>query len=231
MRPRRSGEHLATVTTEHMIECTEADRRRIFNLGYYTWVEQQGTPFELFEARRHQDFWRDLRRFVGVWDDMITDFNARARRMTCRVGSGTTQQVAGDRVPTSELDALGWECAVCGARRDIADPLPFRCPNATAADRHHVLRLRSRELLAHAGTQEVHENEAATRSCGTTRGSPGRRSRRRTGCPPDARRALVETVDSAIGQVDGVGFRVTPFATVRRPLRPTRLQHRPAGCG
>jgi cysteine synthase len=74
------GEHLASVTTEHMIECTEADRRRIFNLGYYTWVEQQGTPFELFEARRHQDFWRDLRRYVGVWDEMIEDFNARVAR-------------------------------------------------------------------------------------------------------------------------------------------------------
>ena len=37
-----------------MIELREADRRRIFNLGYYTWVEQQGTPFELFEQRRHQ---------------------------------------------------------------------------------------------------------------------------------------------------------------------------------
>ena len=32
------------------------------------------------------------------------------------------------------------------------------------------------------------------------------------GMSADARRALVETVDSAIGQVDGVGFRVTPFA-------------------
>jgi cysteine synthase len=71
------GEHLGAVTTEHMIECTEADRRRIFNLGYYTWVEQQGTPFDLFEARREQSFWRGLRRYVGVWDDMIDDFNAR----------------------------------------------------------------------------------------------------------------------------------------------------------
>ncbi len=71
------GEHLGSVGTENTIECTEADRRRIFNLGYYTWVEQQGTPFELFEARRHQDFWRGLRRYVGVWDDMIDDFNAR----------------------------------------------------------------------------------------------------------------------------------------------------------
>jgi hypothetical protein len=71
------GSHLGSVGTDDMIDCTESDRRRIFNLGYYTWVEQQGTPFELFEARRHQEFWRGLRRFVGVWDDMIDDFNAR----------------------------------------------------------------------------------------------------------------------------------------------------------
>lgn len=71
------GEHLAAVDTDHMIDCTEADRRRIFNLGYYTWVEQQGTPFELFEARRHQDFWLGLRRYVDVWDGMIDEFNAR----------------------------------------------------------------------------------------------------------------------------------------------------------
>jgi cysteine synthase len=71
------GEHLAAVTTDNMIQCTEADRRRIFNLGYYTWVEQQGTPFELFEARRHQDFWTGLRRYTAVWDEMIADFNAR----------------------------------------------------------------------------------------------------------------------------------------------------------
>jgi cysteine synthase len=70
------GEHLANVSTAHAIECTERDRNRIFNLGYYTWVEQQGTPFELFEARRSQDFWRGLRRFVPVWDEMITEFNA-----------------------------------------------------------------------------------------------------------------------------------------------------------
>ena len=71
------GQHLGHVTTEHMIELTEADRRRIFQLGYYTWVEQQGTPFEMFEERRSQDFWRELRRYVGVWDEMITDLNAR----------------------------------------------------------------------------------------------------------------------------------------------------------
>lgn len=71
------GEHLANVTTAHTVELTERDRNRIFNLGYYTWVEQQSTPFELFESRRHQPFWRDLRHYLPVWDEMIADFNAR----------------------------------------------------------------------------------------------------------------------------------------------------------
>jgi len=70
------GHHLADVSTAHALECSERDRTRMFNLGYYTWVEQQGTPFELFEARRSQEFWRGLRRFLPVWDDMIADFNA-----------------------------------------------------------------------------------------------------------------------------------------------------------
>jgi cysteine synthase A len=71
------GQHLADVPTAHALELTERDRNRIFNLGYYTWVEQQGTPFELFEERRQQSFWRGLRRYLGVWDEMIAEFNAR----------------------------------------------------------------------------------------------------------------------------------------------------------
>jgi cysteine synthase len=69
------GEHLADVTTENAVECTAAVRNRIFNLGYFTWVEQQGTPLELFETRRAQSFWIGLRRYLDVWDEMIDDFN------------------------------------------------------------------------------------------------------------------------------------------------------------
>jgi cysteine synthase len=71
------GTHLSSIDTGNMIECTERDRNRIFNLGYYTWVEQQGTPLEVFEARRSQDFWRGLRRYAPVWDELIVEFNAR----------------------------------------------------------------------------------------------------------------------------------------------------------
>ncbi len=106
--------------------------------------------------------------------------------------------------------ASGWECAVCGATRDIAEPLPFRCPNATDTDRHHVLRLRSRELLAHAGAQEVHENaNPFVRYDARLAWAAFAESH---GMSAGARRALAESVDAAIGRVGGVGFRTTPFA-------------------
>jgi cysteine synthase A len=69
--------HLASASTDHTLELTERERNRIFNLGYYTWVEQQGTPLEVFEARRHQAFWRSLRDLLGVWDAMIVELNER----------------------------------------------------------------------------------------------------------------------------------------------------------
>src|SRR6478672_6031641 len=71
------GQHLADVDVSATIDCTERDRNRIFNLGYYTWVEQQGTPVDVFEARRSATFWQGLRRYLGVWDELIDDFNGR----------------------------------------------------------------------------------------------------------------------------------------------------------
>jgi cysteine synthase len=72
--------HLAGQTTEHLLELTESDRHRIFNLGYFTWVEQQGVPLAEFEARRRQTFWKGLRAVVPVWDAMIDEFNGRTAK-------------------------------------------------------------------------------------------------------------------------------------------------------
>ncbi len=59
------------------LELDRAERERIFNLGYYTWVEQQGVSIEEFEARRQQTFWTETRAIAPVWDRLIDDFNAR----------------------------------------------------------------------------------------------------------------------------------------------------------
>ncbi|MFI5370636.1 MAG: pyridoxal-phosphate dependent enzyme [Candidatus Eisenbacteria bacterium] len=53
-------------------------RRRIFNLGYFTWVEQRGVPIDAFVARREPGFWRGLRPALESWDERIAEFNRRA---------------------------------------------------------------------------------------------------------------------------------------------------------
>jgi|SRR5579872_190897 len=71
------GEHLAGVTTDHMLELSGSDKERIFNLGYYTWVEQQGIEIDEFRAREAQSFWVETRSIVPEWDEMIREFNGR----------------------------------------------------------------------------------------------------------------------------------------------------------
>jgi cysteine synthase len=71
------GEHLLGAATDHLQELSRRDRERIFNLGYYTWVEQQGVSLEDFEARRDPAFWTGIREVVPAWDDLIDDVNAR----------------------------------------------------------------------------------------------------------------------------------------------------------
>jgi hypothetical protein len=71
------GEHLLGTTTDHFLELGRIERERIFNLGYFTWVEQQGVPLEEFEARRDPAFWARIREVVPAWDDLIDDVNAR----------------------------------------------------------------------------------------------------------------------------------------------------------
>ena len=70
------GQAMLGAATDHMIELTRPARERIFNLGYYTWVEQQGTSLQDFDRRRDQAFWDELMELVPVWDNMIKQFNA-----------------------------------------------------------------------------------------------------------------------------------------------------------
>ena len=71
------GRHIGDIGDDHVLELARMDRLRIFNLGYYTWVEQQGTPLEDFDRRKSQDFWSGVQAAIPLWDDLIEDFNAR----------------------------------------------------------------------------------------------------------------------------------------------------------
>jgi cysteine synthase A len=71
------GEHLLGAATDHLRELTHEERVRIFNLGYFTWVEQQGVPVDEFVARRDRAFWRSISARATEWDEAIDEFNAR----------------------------------------------------------------------------------------------------------------------------------------------------------
>ncbi len=70
------GRYMLGAATDHLIELDRRARERVFNLGYYTWVEQQGVSLTDFDARRDQGYWDDLMDLVDVWDGMIGAFNA-----------------------------------------------------------------------------------------------------------------------------------------------------------
>ena len=69
------GRYLLGTGTDHMIELDRVGRERIFNLGYYTWVEQQGISLDDFDARRDQAYWDGMMDLVAAWDEMIDAFN------------------------------------------------------------------------------------------------------------------------------------------------------------
>jgi len=75
---RAFAEHFARLDWEHLRELDARERERVFNLGYFTWVEQRGVSLADFEVRRGQEFWRGLRRRLAEWDAGIAAFNAEA---------------------------------------------------------------------------------------------------------------------------------------------------------
>jgi cysteine synthase len=69
--------HMLAATTDNLLELTRIDRDRIFNLGYYTWVEQQGIALDAFDSRRDQSFWTGLTEVLPKWDALIEETNRR----------------------------------------------------------------------------------------------------------------------------------------------------------
>lgn len=65
-------------STDHMLELRYTDRRRIHNLKYFTWVEQQGKTSEELQAQWYDpNYWTDVQKQVEEIDALIEEFNAR----------------------------------------------------------------------------------------------------------------------------------------------------------
>lgn len=61
---------------DNMLELTYQERRRIHNLKYYTWVEQQGKSHEELQNQWYQNnYWTDIQKQSDQIDELIIEFN------------------------------------------------------------------------------------------------------------------------------------------------------------
>jgi cysteine synthase len=68
--------YLLGETTDHMAELTYPDRKRVHNLKYFTWVEQQGKTYEEIQAQWYDDdYWTSFQTQVPQIDELIEEFN------------------------------------------------------------------------------------------------------------------------------------------------------------
>jgi len=72
------AQYLQGVTSDNLLELTYESRKRVHNLKYYTWVEQQGKTFaEIQEQWYEPNYWTDVQGQVAEIDDLITEFNGK----------------------------------------------------------------------------------------------------------------------------------------------------------
>jgi hypothetical protein len=75
---RTHARYLAGITPNYLQELTYEDRRRVHNLKYFTWVEQQGKTFEQIQSQWYdRDYWTNFQKQIPEFDELIKEFNDR----------------------------------------------------------------------------------------------------------------------------------------------------------
>jgi hypothetical protein len=70
--------HLLGAGIDHVLELSHWDRKRLHNLKYFTWVEQQGKTVEELDAQWDDPgYWRSKYHHWQQLDDRIREFNER----------------------------------------------------------------------------------------------------------------------------------------------------------
>jgi cysteine synthase A len=74
---RHFARYLEGIGTDTLQELTYRDRKRLHNLKYFTWVEQQQRDVEDLRRLWEPDFWVETFAQVEAWDRAIVEFNQR----------------------------------------------------------------------------------------------------------------------------------------------------------
>jgi cysteine synthase len=72
------AQYLAGITLDYFQDLRYEDQRRVHNLKYFTWVEQQGKTFEEIQAQWYdRDYWTNFQHQVPEIDELIDEFNGK----------------------------------------------------------------------------------------------------------------------------------------------------------
>jgi len=73
--------YLQGVSTDSMLELTYPERKRVHNLKYFTWVEQQGKTYAEIQAQWYDPtYWTSVQKLAPQIDSLIEEFNADAAK-------------------------------------------------------------------------------------------------------------------------------------------------------
>ena len=77
-----NARYLMGESTDNTLDLRYTDRKRIHNLKYFTWVEQQGKTYEEIQAQWYDDeYWTDVQNQTPEIDALIEAFNGRVAEL------------------------------------------------------------------------------------------------------------------------------------------------------
>jgi hypothetical protein len=70
--------YLQGLSTDHLLDLRYTDQRRVHNLKYFTWIEQQGRDHDELVAQWYDDaYWTSIQKQVDQIDELIEAFNQK----------------------------------------------------------------------------------------------------------------------------------------------------------
>ena len=72
------AQYVAGIKTDNLQDLSYEDQRRVHNLKYFTWIEQQGKTYEEIQSQWYEkDYWTNFQEQIPEIDELINEFNGK----------------------------------------------------------------------------------------------------------------------------------------------------------
>jgi len=72
------AQYVSGIKTDYIQDLSYEDQRRVHNLKYFTWIEQQGKTYEEIQSQWYdKDYWTNFQKQIPEIDELINEFNGK----------------------------------------------------------------------------------------------------------------------------------------------------------